>query len=257
MLSWPLIRNICLALLLLPLAHFAWVVGSEHARRQAPGPEVWQAEVDAYTREAQTLSLPADPVLVAGGRQVKLWAGLDRLLAPRPVLMRGLGDATVDDLIYHYSDLIGYYRPESLILLVGNSEFQQRDDKEPTELLQAVQQFAAIDREHRPSGQLYLIGPVKTPFYPEDHRRIAQANTLLAAWAAGEPGVSYLDPAPVLEDAEGEPDGSYFRPGGQYLNRQGYLRLGVLLRAALEARETPHTPAESSVNSIGSSANAQ
>lgn len=257
MLSWPLIRNTCLALLLLPVVHFAWVVGSEHAQRQTPGPEVWQAEVDAYTREAQPRSLPADPVVVAGGRQVKLWSSLDRLLAPRPVLMRGLGDATLDDILYHYGDLIGYYRPQSLILLLGNSEFQHRDDKEPAELLQAVQQFVATDREHRPYGQLYLIGPIKTPFYPEDHRRIAQANSILAAWAAGEPRVTHIDPAPVLEDSSGNPDGSYFRPGGQYLNPQGYLRLGVLLRAALEAHEAPDIPAESSVNTTGSSANAQ
>lgn len=236
MLSWRLIRNTCLALLMLPLAHFAWVVGAEHNKRQTPGPEVWQAEVEAYTRQAQSGSLPENPVLVTGGRQARLWTGLEELLAPRPVLMRGLGDAVVDDLIHHYQDLIGYYQPAILVLLVDHNEFRQRDDKQPEELLAALQRFTETDRSWGATRHLYLIGPIKAPYYPQDHARIDRSRALLADWATREQRVTYLNPGPALENTRGEPDGRYFRPGGQHLNRQGYLRLGVLLRAALEMR---------------------
>lgn len=263
MLSWPLIRNTCLALLLLPIAHFAWVVGSEHGKRQTPGPQVWQEDVDAYTREAQNRPLPEQALLVTGGRQARLWTGLDSLLAPRPVLMRGLGDAIVDDLIHHHSALIGYYRPASLVLLVDHNEFRHRDDKTPEELLLAIQQLIATDRSYDVTRHHYLIGPIKAPFYPEDHERIEQTNALLAEWAARDREVTYLDPGPVLENAQGQPDGSYYRPGGQHLNRQGYLRLGVLLRAAVEARESHSTGIGSQLRNVrettetnGSSVNA-
>lgn len=235
MLSWPLIRNTCLALLLLPLGHFTWVVSSEHARRQQPGPEVWQPQVDAYTREAQSHSLPDHPILVTGGRGARLWTDLERLLAPRPVLMRGLGDAVVDDITHHYNDLIGYYQPETLVLLLDNNEFRHRDDKTPGELLAAVQALASTDAGYGVTRQLYLIGPVKTPYSPQNHERIDSANALLADWAASEDRVIFIDPRPALETVDRQPDGNYFRPGGQYLNDQGYLRLGVLLRAAMEA----------------------
>jgi len=73
-------------------------------------PQAWTREINAYAATDSKQALPDNPVVVVGGQRVKLWLGLDEVLAPRPVILRGLGDAIVEDISFHYERLIGFYR---------------------------------------------------------------------------------------------------------------------------------------------------
>ncbi|QIB66166.1 SGNH/GDSL hydrolase family protein [Kineobactrum salinum] len=230
MYSWTTIRVFCLVLLLLPIAHLAWLTSREALIAMDHSPSAWEHEVAAYARADRERRLPTDPVVVVGGRAVKLWQGLEQLLAPRPVLLRGLGAATVDDINHYYEQLIGFYQPKSVVLLPGTSNFHVRDNKDPAELLQAVQELEAQDAAHGVTRNFYVFAPLKLPFYPGDHERMAQSAVLLQSWAATRPRVTVLDPNPLLADRTGAPAAQFFRPGGRHLNEHGYLRLGMLLR---------------------------
>ncbi len=109
MYSWTTIRTFCLLLLLLPIVHLAWLTSRDALIAMERSPSTWEDEVAAYARADRAARLPADPVVVVGGRAVKLWQGLEQLLAPRPVFLRGLGAATVDDISHYYEQLIGFY----------------------------------------------------------------------------------------------------------------------------------------------------
>lgn len=235
MYSWTTIRTFCLVLLLVPILHLAWLVSRETLTALDPAPDVWQQEVAAYARADYEQRLPADPVVVVGGRAVKLWRGLEELLAPRAVLLRGLGAATVDDISHYYEQLIGFYRPGSLVLLPGTSNFHIRDSMDPAQLLQAVRTLEAQDATHGVTRYFYVFVPLKLPFYPQDHDQMARTGTLLQNWAATRPRVTVLDANPLLADEAGEPGAEFFRPGGLHLNEHGYLRLGLLLREQIQA----------------------
>jgi len=87
MYSWNTVRTICAVLLLIPIIHLAYLMSGEMLATLDGSPQAWAAEVEAYTEAAQSTQLPLEPVLVVGGRQVKLWRGLDNLLRPRAVLI--------------------------------------------------------------------------------------------------------------------------------------------------------------------------
>ncbi len=237
MYSWKVIRNVCIVLLLIPIGHFAWLVAEETLQTMQNSPTAWEEEMRAYTRADQRTALPNQPVLIVGGREVKLWQGLPELLAPQPVLMRGLGSAIVEDVTYYYDRLIGFYRPATLVLLPGNSEFHLRDEKDAPALVAAIQALEKKDRRLHEDGRLIVFVPVKTPFYSQDFATIDQAAASLRAWAASRPRVTVLDPNPLLQELDGTPSGRYFRPGGRHLNSAGYGRLGLLLQDALTSRQ--------------------
>jgi len=231
--SWKAVRNVCLALLLIPIGHFGWLVARDTLQTLQDSPTAWVAEMEAYTRADQRAVLPDAPVLVVGGRRVTLWRGLPELLAPQPVLMRGLGSAIVEDIDYYYDRLIGFYRPETVVLLPGNSEFHLRDHKDAPALVAAIQALEAKDARSRENGRFIVFAPVKSPFYPQDYATIDRATALLQVWASERPRVTVLNPNPLLQDVAGKPSGRNFRPGGMHLNDQGYARLGLLLEDAL------------------------
>jgi hypothetical protein len=237
MYSWKAIRAVCLVLLLLPIVHLVYLVSRDTMAVLDTSPEAWRGELEDYAREDSNNHLPEDPIVVVGGQRVKLWRDLPDLLAPRPVLMRGLGDATINDITFNYQRLVGYYRPDTVVFLPSNSEFHIRDNKSGEDLYRAIAEFVALDADHGITRRIYVITPIKTPLYPGDDGPIDQATTLLESWAADEERVEILDVNAMLSNGGGRPKPEYFRSDGVNLNESGYLRLSLLLQARIEQEE--------------------
>jgi hypothetical protein len=234
MYSWKTIRTVCLVLLLLPVIHLVYLVSRDTLALLDASPEAWNHELEAYARADSKGPLPTDPIIVVGGRRVTLWQDLDGFLTPRPVLMRGLGDATVEDITHNYSRLIGYYRPDTLVLLPSNSEFHIRDNKSADDLVKAIQELFAVDEAHGITRRIYVFTPVKTPLHPGDDTTIDRATSLLQAWSATLEKVTILDTNAILANGDGRPKPDYFRSDGINLSDLGYLRLSLLLQTAVE-----------------------
>ena len=234
MYSWRTIRTLCLVLLLMPVVHFAYLLSSDVLASLDPSPDAWQDEIEAYRRADLANKLPANPIVVVGGMRVKLWQGLEDILAPQPVLMRGIGDAIVEDIIHNHGQLIAYYRPQTVIFLPGNSEFHIRDGKSATDLVFAIQRLLELEESLGANYHFYVFVPIKTPLYTRDYPKIEEVHEMLTAWAMQHPRVTILDANRLLRNAEGDPDPSYFRADGVNLNEHGYLRLSTLVQNHLE-----------------------
>lgn len=233
MYAWRTIRTVCLILLCIPLVHLAVMFSRDMLASLDSSPNAWAHEMEAYARLDQRVQLPESPVVVVGGRRVKLWRGLEDLLAPQPVLMRGLGDATIEDVIYHYQRLAAFYRPAAVVFLPSDSEFHIRDSKSASDYLAATRKLADLDAEHGPDWRLILLTPVKTPLRPADHGKIDDISRQLHDWASSQDRVTIIDPNPLLAGPEGRPNPAYFRPDGVNLNEGGYLHLSLLVRNAV------------------------
>ena len=234
MYSWSTIRTFCLVLLLIPVAHLVYLVSSDMVAAMDPSPGVWEDEVEAYGRADRSSPLPENPIVVVGGMRVKLWEDLDQLLAPRPVLMRGTGGAIIEDIIHNHERLIGYYRPETVILLPDNSEFHIRDSKSAQDLVSAIQELVKLDEAHNITRHFYVITPLKTLLYPGDNPVIDEATDLLIEWAAQDPKVTILDANRLLQGEDLKPRPNYYRADGVHLNEHGYLRLSTLVQNHVE-----------------------
>ena len=233
MYPWKTIRTAGVVLILIPLVHLVYLVSRDTLAALNNSPSAWDSELAAYDRIDSRSQLPESPVVVVGGKRVRLWPGLAQTLAPRPVLMRALGDAIVDDIVYHYTRLIGFYRPETVVFLPGNSEFHIRDDKSAADLVAGIQELAGVDRSHHVTRHLVIFVPLKTPLHPGDDDRIEETARRLQDWAASDPRVIIIDANPLLSDIDGRPRPHYYRSDGIHPNEQGYLRLSMLLLDAL------------------------
>ncbi|WP_236629870.1 GDSL-type esterase/lipase family protein [Pseudohaliea rubra] len=220
-------------LLCLPLLHLGWLLAQEFRAYLDPSPAAWAEDMQAIIRADETLALPEKPVLVVGGRRVVLWNNLPAMLAPYPTLLRGLGDATIEDLTHYYDRLIGFYRPDILVLLPGYADLHLRDNKTPEDLVDAVRTLVTLNRQHLATAMVYVIAPLKMPLHPDDDARIEAMGRALAAWAARESGVALIDANGLLTTASGRPDPALYSGDGINLNEAGYLRLAMVLREAL------------------------
>jgi len=235
MYSWKTIRIACIILLLLPVVHLVFLVSRDTMETLDASPNTWTRELNAYASMDAKTQLPETPILVVGGHRVRLWRNLEDVLAPRPVLMRGLGDAIVEDITYNYSRLVGFYQPDTLVLLPGNSEFHIRDSKSAEALTAAITELAELDSSYGITRKFYIFTPIKTPLHRNDDPVIAKTTRLLTAWADKDLRVTILDANTLLAGPDGNPNPAFYRSDGVNLNEHGYLRLSVLLRTQMEA----------------------
>lgn len=233
--SWQAIRTTCTVLLLLPVIHLAYLMSRDTVEVLNNSPDAWARDMDGYAAQDTRTLLPARPIVVVGGRGVKLWQNLEELLAPRPVLMRGLGDAIVEDITANYTRLIGYYQPDTIVLLPANSEFYLRDNKSAEELVAAIRALVKLDGSYHITRRFYVFTPVKTILRPQDHATIDEAARRLKDWANRETRVAILDANPLLSGPDGKPAAYYYRSDGVNLNEHGYLRLSLLLYNLVKA----------------------
>ena len=238
MYSWKTIRTVGAVLLLIPLVHLAILVSKEASRSLNSSPEAWASEVTKYAKMDQSKPMPSDPIVIVGGRRVSLWRDLEDLLAPMPVLQRGLGDATTDDITYYYQNLIGFYRPHTVVLLTGESEFHIRDNKSAAELVAAIQTLVELDISHGITRRFYIFSPLKTPLYHSNNAKIEECTRALKSWASTLETVEILDANTLLADRKGKAKPGFFRNDGVNLNDRGYVRLSMMLRSQLE-RDNP------------------
>ena len=233
MFAWHTIRTFCVVMLCLPLLHLGIVVSRDVAAKLDSSPDAWLHEVEAYARLDQSMTMPENPVVVVGGRRVKQWEGLRNILASEAVLMRGMGDATIEDISHHYKRLVAYHRPSTVVFLPSDSEFHIRDSKNEQEYMHAIRKMAATDARHGGDWSLILFAPIKSPLRPSDHDKIDIIARELQAFSAENDRIEAIDANPLLALADGAPNPAYFRPNGSSLNEAGYVRLGLLLDDAL------------------------
>jgi hypothetical protein len=234
MYSWKTIRTVAALLLLLPLLHLVLLLSRETLATLDADPAAWAHEVAAFHRLDQGNTLPEAPIVVVGDRSVNRWPGLEQLLAPVPVLLRGIGRATVNDIAHFYMSLIGYYHPSGVVIVPGSSEFHVRDNKTAEELVAGIDLLARVILSHEMTRHLYVFAPLKLPRYPGDAAKVEASLRLLREWAAGDPRIRVLDANRLLSDLEGAPMPYYFHSDGSGLNEHGYLRLTLLLREQVE-----------------------
>lgn len=234
MYSWRIIRIACFVVLLLPIVHLAYLISRNTMEALDNSPDAWKREVDDYAATDALAQLPQNPIVVVGGRRVNLWRNLQDLLAPTPVLMRGIGDAIVEDITFNYTQLIGFYQPDTVVLLPGNSEFHLRDNKSAPELVAAIRDLVELDASYGISRRVYVFVPLKTLRHREDYPTIAFATQLLYEWAKTDERVVILNANPLLSGPGGTPKAMYFLGDGINLNELGYLCLSVLLRTQVE-----------------------
>jgi len=234
MYSWKTIRTVAAVLLLMPLVHLVFLISREALAALDASPKVWNAEMEAYAETDRLAERPTDPIVIVGGRRVVLWPAVEDLLAPKPVLMRGLGDATVEDIIFHYQRLIAFYQPQTVVLLPSNSEFHIRGIKSADELVASIQTLVELDQSVRKAGLFYIFAPLNTPLHRADEPKVKATTQALRAWAKSKNKVRILDANVLLSDGDGAAKANYFRADGVNLNELGYMRLSMLLLHQME-----------------------
>ncbi len=179
---------------------------------------------------------PAGALLFVGSSTIRLWPHLDRTFAPRPVVQRGVGGATLAEVARHRRLLFAPHRPGAVVLYAGENDIVAGASP-----VVVVARFVELRRAlaETPAGTAPWIliaakpSPARWAHWPAMHA----ANARLAALPRGLAAEHLVRPAAWLLRGGGRPDPGLFRPDGLHFNQAGYARLTAELASALAAIE--------------------
>lgn len=239
MFEWSTLRSLAVVLLAIPVIHLTFILTSGVSRYLDPSPEAWRSELEQIVESDTRLSLPDSPILVVGGQRVRLWRDLAETLAPKQTLLRPLGDATIEDLTYHYDRLIGHYRPDTLIVVTSYADLHVRDSKSPDDFEEALRTLLEMDTSYGSTRVRILLTPVLMPLHANDGPRVRAMAGVARRLQREISNLVVLDPNSLLLNADGRPNPDYYLSDGINLNSEGYARITLLLEQALDSADIP------------------
>ena len=197
----------------------------------------WPADMARFAEE-DAAGVPDRPIVFVGSSSIRLWESLAADMAPWPVVNRGFGGGTMDEVLACADRLIYGYAPQAVVVYAGENDLADGGAVEGV--------VAALDRlgADTAGAPPVLFLAIKTaPVRAQLAERFAAANAAVSDLAADRAWLAYVDTASPLRDVEGGIRAALYQADGLHLNADGYALWIPIVRAALRsALEPPAAP---------------
>lgn len=212
-----------------------WGVVASSARGQ------YQDDVDRW--KAQDVLDPPESgsILFAGSSSIRRWEQLALDFADYKVIQRGFGGSQFEQLTGYVDDIVLPYQPAAIVVWEGTNDISA--DNEPgTEVFSDYQNFVAAVHSVQPDVDIFYLGIMPTPGRQASEAEQTVANTAIAAMAAGNPKLHYVDLQAAFATLNPYADPAFTSKfvDAIHLNRDGYEFWTSIIRPQIEAVLAPN-----------------
>lgn len=181
---------------------------------------------------------PDSPLVVTGSSSIRRWEGFAHAYTDFSPLQRGMGGAQLAEIAYYADELVARHNPRAVVVYAGTNDIHA-----------AAPPSVVVDRlrclRYRLGQQLGWTRPVlfvsiaPNPSRWPEWQASSDVNSAVAALAAADPGLVYVDVATPFLATGSPPDASLFASDGLHLSESGYALWNSVIRPAVEAAASP------------------
>ena len=201
----------------------------------------WDAKwIHRYVADVEKLAekAAADPreeidVVFFGSSSIRLWKGLEEMMAPLSVANRGYGGATVRDILVNYDKLMAQYRPKAFVIFCDNDICGNSVDLSVSGVLDHYRLlFDRLDQDY-PGVPVFFLSWKYSGLraFMRDTQRLV--NDVMADYASGSDQVTFVDVNSTLLLPNGDINPALFESDNLHINREGYLLWTSVLKPHL------------------------
>ena len=173
---------------------------------------------------------PKNGILFIGSSSIRKWTDLEQRFSAQPIIRRGVGGCTLEQLVDYYTPYILFpYQPKKIFIYAGENDIAA--GKTGDFVAAEFTKLWGMLSSKLPKAEVYFLAvkpsPSRAKFLPE----VNIANTKIKAFLAGKKGGHYIDVASViLNPATMQPDSSLFEGDLLHLNKTGYDKWQAVLQ---------------------------
>lgn len=192
-------------------------------------------EMQAFAEQDKKQPPPAAPILFVGSSSIRLWKVADSFPG-LPVLNRGFGGSQISHVLQYFDRVVTPYKPRVIVFYSGDNDIAAGKTAD-----RVADDFA--DFVHRVHDRLPGTPVVVISTKPSIQRwklieTIREANARIAAMAADDPLLHYVDVHPAMLGKDGQPRRELFLIDGLHMNAEGYKIWAELVRPWIEEPKT-------------------
>jgi len=197
--------------------------------------DFWEFQIRAFERADRASPPPPGAILFVGSSSIRYWRSLEQDFAPLPVLNRGFGGSHLAHVNHFVGRIVLPYRPRAVVVYAGENDLGLWSRKTPDDVLEAFNRLVATIQASLPTARIYFLAIKCSPLRRSRWKDVDNANRLIRESTPKMSGVSFIDVATPLLDANGKPRTEYLPWYRLHLTEKGYKLWASILLPVLEA----------------------
>lgn len=234
-------KHLTILLILLAISFAVHAKGPDHSQ--------WEHDIETFEASDRTSPPPEHAVLFVGSSSIRRWTTLASDFPGYRVINRGFGGSDLDDATAFADRIVQPYHPVAIVIYAGDNDLQNGDT--PEQVRDDFAAFVTKVRQDEPTVPIAFISIKPSVARVNLLPNIERANALIRDWSMAQKGVAFLDVAPAMIDAQGQPKPDLFVEDGLHMNPKGYALWVAQVRpwladhaTAAEVKRDPNATAQ-------------
>lgn len=198
----------------------------------APAPAsaaAFEPDIAAFEARDRAAPPPRGGIVFVGSSSIRFWSSLASDFPNVPVLNRGFGGSTLQDVVYFAPRIVLPYAPREIVLYAGDNDLAA--GRTPEQVLGDYTAFVRLVRRALPAARLVFISIKPSPSRWTLAEPMRAANALIAQAITRDTLATFVDVFTPMLGASGRPRPELFQADSLHMTPAGY----ALWRARLAA----------------------
>ncbi|SCC54197.1 Lysophospholipase L1 [Chitinophaga costaii] len=182
-------------------------------------PPFWKEILAFKAADAQVTPI-AKPIVFVGSSSFRKWVDVNAYFPGYPIINRGFGGSTLQDVIRYAYDVILPYKPKQVVVYCGENDLAA--NVTPAEVVMQFRTLFVMIRENLPHTTIDFVSIKKSPSREKFFPQVDEVNKAILAFLQQQHNAAYIDINPIMLDASGQPRPELFLSDHLHMQPEGY-----------------------------------
>lgn len=182
-------------------------------------PPFWN-EIAGFRHRDSIQHPPVNAILFIGSSSFRKWTTVQNDFPGYPIINRGFGGSTLDDVIRYAGQIIYPYRPREIVIYCGDNDLAA--GKSARKVFKRFVKLYDMIRKHLGNIDIVYVSIKPSPSREKLMPEMEKANDLIRNFTAERSHASFVDVYHLMLNQQGHPMDNLFVGDKLHMNARGY-----------------------------------
>ena len=165
---------------------------------------------------------PKNAILLLGSSSFTMWKDVADYFPGKPIINRGFGGSSLNDLNFYSNELLKPYSPKQIIIYCGENDFAGNESLTARQVFNRYKHFYTELRKYHPTIQVDYISIKLSPSREKLWPKFIAANSLIKKFMDKKKNAAYIDMTKAMNDENGRTRKDLFLEDMLHMKPNGY-----------------------------------
>ena len=182
-------------------------------------PPFWN-EIAEFKHRDSIQRPPVNAILFVGSSSFRKWTWVQNDFPGYPIINRGFGGSTLDDVILYAREIIYPYHPKEVVVYCGDNDIAA--GKSAKKVYKRFMKLYDMIRKRLGNIDIVYVSIKPSPSREKLMPEMEEANDLIRNFMAERSHASFVDVYHLMLNAQGHPIDNLFVADKLHMNEKGY-----------------------------------